>query len=78
MTDPFPARRWALKGGRKMKISYYKFVWKDGQEQVGHGTGPGHALTSLGYGGGAVAALDYWKKITKKEHDEILKAEEER
>jgi hypothetical protein len=60
-----------------MRIYYYKFVWFDGKIDAGRGTGPGAALTSLGYGGGAYRGLDHWKQITKKEYDEILKEPEQ-
>lgn len=41
----------------------YRFVWRDGSVSTGKGKTPEQALANLGYGAGAVAALDYWEEI---------------
>lgn len=41
----------------------FKFVWNDGKEEIGKGRDAADALTRLGYGGGAVRALDYYQEI---------------
>lgn len=41
----------------------YRFHWRDGKQQDGEGRSPADALSRLGYGNGALAALDYWETI---------------
>lgn len=47
----------------------FKFHWKTGRASIGEGTSPEDAFTHLGYGAGAVPALDYYEEI--KEEDGI-------
>ena len=54
--------------GEKM----FRFVWRDGKTSEGPGAGSGiqgasDAINRLGYGQGALAALDYWEEIPEKE-----------
>jgi hypothetical protein len=46
-----------------MKMKRFKFYWLDGKTNEGESTDAADALTRLGYGGGAVRALDYWEEI---------------
>lgn len=39
----------------------YIFHWLGGKTSEGPGTSPEDAFSRLGYGGGAVRALDYWE-----------------
>jgi len=48
---------------------YYRFYWLDGKEDDGIGETVSEAFTYLGYGGGTVQALDYYKEITKEEFE---------
>lgn len=45
----------------------YRFHWlgSDRKVEEGEGTSPADALNKLGYGGGAVAALDYWEEVVE-------------
>jgi hypothetical protein len=43
------------------KEKIYVFHWLSGQIDEGSGISPADALNRLGYGGGAVAALDYFE-----------------
>ena len=52
----------------------YRFVWKDGSTNVGEGETPEEAFTALGFGAGAVPALDYHEEL--KTEEEIEKAME--
>ena len=45
------------------KIKRYRFHWRDGRTNDGQGTSPEQALTLLGFGFGAVPALDYWEEL---------------
>lgn len=38
----------------------FTFYWRDGKREVFPGTGPADALNHAGYGGGAIAALDFY------------------
>ncbi len=44
-------------------MNTYRFHWRSGPPSEGQGYGPADAMTNLGYGQGAVAALDYWEQI---------------
>ena len=52
-------------------MNKYRFHWQDGTVDEGAGHTCADALTRLGYGAGAVAALDYWEKIIEDDqpHD---------
>jgi len=41
----------------------FEFHWLDGKIEIGEGTSVSDAFSRLGYGGGAIAALDYFKEI---------------
>lgn len=45
-------------------MDLYRFHWLDGSVSEGIGDGPCDALIKLGYGGGAIMALDYWELVT--------------
>lgn len=45
----------------------YRFHWLDGKVQDGKGKSPADALTRLGYGNGAIKALDYWESFDDEE-----------
>jgi len=44
-------------------VNLYRFHWRGGPPSEGQGDSPADAMNKLGYGQGAVAALDYWEKI---------------
>ncbi len=41
----------------------YRFYWRTGKPDDGKGNDPADALTKLGFGAGAIAALDYWELL---------------
>ena len=41
----------------------FRFFWKDGTVSTGEGERSTDAFTKLGYGKGAVEALDYWEEV---------------
>jgi hypothetical protein len=41
----------------------FRFHWLDGKTSEGEGDTPADALRRLGYGGGAVRALDWWEEV---------------
>lgn len=43
-----------------MEKKYFAFFWKTGDVEKSEGYDVAHAFSSLGYGGGAMAALDMW------------------
>lgn len=45
----------------------FRFHWLDGAKQLGRGKDAADALNRMGYGQGAVAALDYWEQIPRDE-----------
>ena len=44
-------------------MNLYRFHWRDGVIDEGRGSDPADALTKLGFGAGAIAALDYWELV---------------
>ena len=48
---------------KEIKPKRFKFVWRDGKEDVFEGNNVSDAFTKAGYGGGAMAALDYYKEL---------------
>ena len=46
-----------------LPVKRFRFHWRDGIAHVGSGTDPAAALTQLGFGQGALAALDYWEEL---------------
>lgn len=44
-------------------MTKWKFYWFDGKVEVGIGETVKDAFTSLGYGAGAVRALDYYEEV---------------
>jgi len=45
-----------------MKV--FEFTWAHGKVETGEGLSPADALNRLGYGGGAVRALDSWREVS--------------
>ena len=41
----------------------FRFHWLDGRIEEGDGNDVTDAFRSLGYGGGAMRALDWWEEI---------------
>lgn len=46
----------------------YSFHWRDGKVSTGEGATPEDAFSALGYGAGAVAALDYYEEAVEGEN----------
>ena len=46
-----------------MKLKKFRFHWLDGKVDEGEGYTVSDAFTKLGYGGGAINALDYYEEI---------------
>lgn len=44
----------------------WRFVWRDGSVNEGYGATVEEAFAALGFGAGAVPALDYYKEITER------------
>lgn len=44
-------------------MNLYRFHWSSGKTTENRGNDPADALTKLGYGAGAVGALDYWELV---------------
>ncbi len=44
----------------------FKFFWLNGDTDVGHGETVAEAFSRLGYGAGAMGALDYYEEVTEK------------
>ncbi|MHB9148338.1 MAG: hypothetical protein ACYC2U_08260 [Candidatus Amoebophilus sp.] len=44
-------------------MKLFRFYWLDGKTEESRGYTAADAFTRLGYGAGAIAALDYWKEI---------------
>ena len=55
----------------------YKFHWRDGKTDIGEGETPEAALTALGYGRGAVGALDYYEPVEPDTTPAMLQRENE-
>ena len=53
----------------------YRFHWLSGTVQEGRGRNPADALNRLGYGGGAVRALDYYESVQLPEVMESMPEE---
>ena len=50
----------------------FRFHWLDGTTDEGSGETPEAALSALGYGAGALPALDYWAEIdTPGEEEDV-------
>lgn len=52
-----------------MTQNKYRFIWNDGKENTGTGETPEQAFTNLGYGAGAIRALDYYEKVKDEDND---------
>ena len=50
-------------------LKRYRFHWLDGTTNEGEGHTPAEALTLLGFGGGAVRALDYYETLWEQRFD---------
>ncbi len=50
-----------------MSEKTYRFHWRSGEPDDGSGSNPADALTRLGFGAGAIAALDYWELLPDSE-----------
>lgn len=44
-------------------MNKYRFHWRDGKTNEGLGSSPEDAFSRLGFGAGAVAALDYYETV---------------
>jgi len=44
----------------------FRFHWKGGKPEVGEGNSVADAFRNLGYGGGALAALDHYEEIKEE------------
>lgn len=44
-------------------MNLYRFHWRAGPPNEGYGDTPEDAMNRLGYGQGAIAALDYWELV---------------
>jgi hypothetical protein len=40
--------------------NYYTLYWRDGEHEIVRGRDITHAMSRAGYGGGAIAALDFF------------------
>jgi hypothetical protein len=55
----------------------YRFWWKTGKWEESHGKNVAEAFSRLGYGAGAIAALDYYETLDGKHGvDEIYETKE--
>lgn len=43
----------------------WRFTWKGGKAETGYGRDSADAFTRLGYGNGAIAALDYFERVNE-------------
>lgn len=68
----------ALAQSGATKADLYRFHWKSGTPSEGMGATAEDAFTRLGYGAGAVAALDYYELVTPHAPDEVKEASERR
>ena len=59
---------------KKRQQKTYRFHWKDGSKNEGKGNNPADALNHLGFGRGALPALDYWEEVIQ---EGMLEDEEE-
>jgi hypothetical protein len=41
----------------------FKFYWLDGKTDIGEGVDVADAFRSLGFGAGAISALDYFEEV---------------
>ena len=46
-----------------MSMKKFKFYWLDGKIDIAEGLDVADAFSNLGYGAGALRALDYYKEI---------------
>ena len=44
-------------------MTTFRFHWRDGKISEGAGYDVAHAFSRLGYGGGAIRALDYYETV---------------
>lgn len=49
-------------------MKYFKFVWQDGKVEYKNGSSVQDAFHLLGYGAGALTALDFWSQISEEEY----------
>ena len=47
-------------------MRFFRFYWLDGKTEEAHGYDVADAFRRLGYGAGAVKALDYYKEIKEE------------
>lgn len=57
-------------------MNLYRFHWRDGTRNEGYGTDAADAFTKLGFGQGAVPALDYWEALVGERAGETGRLEE--
>ncbi len=44
----------------------FEFIWRDGKVDRGYGKDVADAFSRLGYGGGAISALDYHREVDEE------------
>jgi len=42
----------------------FRFHWRDGKKHEGYGRDVADAFSRLGFGGGAIRALDYYERVS--------------
>ena len=52
-------------------MNKYRFHWLSGDISEASGKTPAEAFTHLGYGNGALRALDYWEEVDKAAHCDV-------
>ena len=62
-----PYFRTGILSAKEENMKRFRFHWLDGKVDEKEGYDAAHALTMLGYGAGALAALDYWEEIKPAE-----------
>lgn len=53
-------------------MNRYAFHWLDGKVDIGEGVNVSDAFTRLGYGAGAVRALDYYEVVPQNPPEKSL------
>jgi len=48
---------------KTIMLKKFKFHWLDGKTEVGKGVNVSDAFTHLGYGAGAIRALDWYEEL---------------
>lgn len=48
---------------------FFQFFWLDGTTEIGNGDSVADAFAHLGYGGGAINALDFYREVESADAD---------